>query len=262
MILVVSGHIREYAFVQSVLQKLIKNAVSANNKPRPTVKTFSIVIDSLSRIGTKDAAEKAEQLLKQSFDLAQSTGDNSLIPDVVTYASVLHAWAQYSGKGGGGFVAAERCEAILNVMHELHKKGYKQVKPNTYAYNTVINAWSKSGVPGAIEKAQALLYRMIEAAKSGHDQSLQPDIVAFNTVLHAWARSGRGIHAAKQAEHLFHKMEELHKLGYPNVEPDAIAYGAMMDCLAKSCSTSNPSGAMKAEKWLYHIEKVEQSNQM
>ena len=95
----------------------------------------------MAKSGGKDAAKEAEKLLTKMHELYKN-GDLHVKPNVVTYGAVIDAYA----KSGEKFAAA-RADALLAKMIHLHQMDpstHSDLSPNTYVFNTVINAHAKS----------------------------------------------------------------------------------------------------------------------
>lgn len=73
-------------------------------------------------------ARRAEALLQEMLDAR----DPSIAPNIVSYNSVLRAWAK-----SGTRCCGHKAETYLNRMWELYKAGDKKVKPNEVSFNTV-----------------------------------------------------------------------------------------------------------------------------
>jgi hypothetical protein len=58
-----------------------------------------------------------------------------------------------------------------------------RVPPDVITYNSVMNAWARSGLPEGPEKAEGV-FRRIEK------RGLKPDTISFSTSILAWANSG------------------------------------------------------------------------
>jgi hypothetical protein len=61
-------------------------------------------------------------------------------------------------------------------------------KPDSYSFNSVIDAYSWSSLKGAAHRAEELYYRMKTLHESG-DTDLQPDIMTLTSLHNAWERS-------------------------------------------------------------------------
>jgi pentatricopeptide repeat protein len=69
-------------------------------------------------------------------------------------------------------------------MGHLYKEGRADIRPNTRSFNTVINAWAKSGRGDeAAEKAQDLLDMMTRLYEEGNNDTVRPDVHTFCTVI-------------------------------------------------------------------------------
>jgi hypothetical protein len=59
------------------------------------------------------------------------------------------------------------------------------LRPNTYVFNTVINAWAKSKQPDAASKAEEMLIAMGQLHACGIP-GLKPDAFTYTAVIDAW----------------------------------------------------------------------------
>ena len=97
---------------------------------------------------------------------------------------------QLSSTAGGTFFeelnaddAAERAEDLLRHMDELSESGENSdAKPNVRSFNTVINAYAKSGRADAALKAESVLDLMEKLYEAGNDE-VRPDVHSFSTVI-------------------------------------------------------------------------------
>mgnify|MGYP005680687427 CR=1 FL=1 len=102
---------------------------------------YNVVINSLAKSGGKDAAKEAEKLLGKMHKLYEE-GDLHVKPNVVTYGAVIDAYAKSGEK-----YAAARADTLLAKMIHLNQMDpvtNSDLQPNTYVFNTVINAHAKS----------------------------------------------------------------------------------------------------------------------
>jgi pentatricopeptide repeat protein len=228
-------------FTEELLGRLIEES-DHNPLVRPTVVTFSSVINAWGKSGSAMAVEKAEALLWRVHDLHENSGwpDDSK-PNDIMYTSVISAWA----KAGN----PDRAELILKNMYEdcmLH--GNTNVKPNNWAFNSVMFAWSKSPSPLAVDSAEALLRKMIELNENGVLDS-RPDVVSYNILIQTILRRKMNYpEAVAKAESLVQEMIEIEATtGFAGVMPNLITYTALFRILAAS---HLPDRAEKAKYWL------------
>jgi hypothetical protein len=155
---------------------------------------------------------------------------------------VIDAWAKSREKG-----AAQRAEALLAKMDELHRQGYEGVRPNVISYNAVINAWAKSRENGAAQRAEAILNHMSKLHDVGQEGCC-PNEICFNAVIDAWAKSGDK-NAYEHAKRVFRQMQAMGEA----VEPDVLTYTSLINALAVS---SVPDKATKTFHVLIDMETM------
>ncbi len=78
-------------------------------------------------------------------------------------------------------MAAERAEQILQHMDQLYSDRKTSIKADSYSYNTVLNAWAKSGQVGAPQRAERILTIMENKFRNG-DKTLKPNTRTYTTV--------------------------------------------------------------------------------
>lgn len=84
--------------------------------------------------------------------------------------------------------AAMQAERILQEMVTANRLAPDQAPaPNAVSYNSVLHAWSKSQLPGAANRAEAVLEFMIRSSKKNPE--IAPDVYSFTSVLNALAKS-------------------------------------------------------------------------
>lgn len=146
---------------------------------QPDEFSMSTLATAWAKSHSEEAAQKAEAII-QYMDL------KGLIPNTITYNSVLHAIAV-----GNQCDRALRAEDIVQRMKRRHEENAEDCKPDVYTYQSLIQAWSRTSLPGAPQKAEQILSFMDEEASSGKKncQRLAPNAYCFTTVIHSWARS-------------------------------------------------------------------------
>ena len=246
---------------------------------------YNLVINALAKSGEHGAAVRAEKIIdhmmRESKD-SSSPGARRVTPCSRTFNTCLHAYANSKERN-----AAEKAEALLNRMEDLHQKGEtKDCAPNR------ISAWSRSGVKGAALRAEAILAHMQKIAEMDESRDTSPNEISFNGVMAAWSTSNeRGaaarcqallahmtklcregnkdtvsysttIHAlavsseknaAERAQALLESMEKLYKEGISRVKPNTVCYTAVLNAISKS---RDPNMAKKAEMLLQRMERM------
>ena len=93
-----------------------------------------------------------------------------------------------SGTEKVSFSFTHNLDLLSFVKVEMYRStGDNNIRPNTISYNTVINAWSKSGCDIAADMAEKILEKMIEEWKSEKNEEsleiksyrIKPDAVSF-----------------------------------------------------------------------------------
>eukprot|EP00977_Amphora_coffeiformis_P001945 scaffold370_cov176-Amphora_coffeaeformis.AAC.22 len=175
-------------------------------------------------------------------------------PDSVSYMAVISAYSR-SGRRG----AAGDAEKIFQELHRNYQNGRKELKPNKYIYNAMIDCWAKSkeGTFGA-RKAEALLQEMQKQYEAG-DVTMQPDLISYNGVLNAWALSNTRC-CARQAEIYLARMWQLHQQGNEKVKPDDKSYNTVINAISKSKHARKAQRALRVLRMmdmLYRSGQIE-----
>ncbi|GFH48301.1 hypothetical protein CTEN210_04777 [Chaetoceros tenuissimus] len=237
---------------------------------KPNVRTYSTVIDAYSRMTYNgqdgvDGAEAAQALLERLRMLYESTGDESMKPNVISYNSVINAWAKTGTVHGA--------QTAMKLLDTMEKDGIADV----ISYNAVIHAWARCGAKDSGEQAERILQRMRdiveeeellatddcdsmdEISRGEYNDDLhldysydgnfsrrtriQPNIRTYSSVIDAWSRSSSPL-AARRAESILEYMEEeFSKSGDQNVQPNTITYSTVINAHARSRDMENKASA-------------------
>ena len=126
---------------------------------QPSIMTYNAVLDCWAKSGRNDAADGAENLLRE-MEAAEG-----LYPDTISCNTVIHIFAE-SAEG------VERAEDLLRRMHNGYKRGGRMPNPDHDSYSILLQAFSSHAekIDFAGRKAERWLQRMIE---SGSQQFLK-----------------------------------------------------------------------------------------
>mmetsp|Transcript_54716 Transcript_54716/g.111808 ORF Transcript_54716/g.111808 Transcript_54716/m.111808 type:complete len:595 (-) Transcript_54716:584-2368(-) len=167
-------------------------------------------------------------------------GEGNFEPDEISFQFVLSAWSQCtqtlvrsrrnrqtlpSQSGSNKLTvevytpldAAKRATTLLLSCPE----------PNLDAYNTVIDAWSKSRVPEAPEAAERLLKRMMD------DESVEPNTNSYNLLIDAWANSNKPNSLDKSMQIYRHMQGLSRDETKKNVQPTIRTVNAVLHAYAR-----------------------------
>jgi pentatricopeptide repeat protein len=225
------------AEAEALLEEMyVDYSINGNESAKPTMISFTVVLDAWSKSKSRHAPERAETILMRMIELHQA-GKLDAKPTRVSYNCVIYAWANSAQTN-----AAEQAEAVFRHMQQRWKAGGDQdVKPDIVVYGTILHAYAKRG---QAEKAQALLDEMHHDSNQVHDggnnnEAVRPVTRSYNAVLDAWAKS-KLPYAPQRAESMLATMWELYEssscASHPkdnNVKPDVFTYTSVIQCWAR-----------------------------
>jgi len=134
---------------------------------------------------------------------------------------VITAWAKSGEKFGG-----KEAESVLRRINEFYvAENETHLLPDIMAYNSVLDAWSKSRAAGAPQRAEAILNHLETLAAK--KPSLKLDKRTYSTVINAYAKSSE-FKKAHNAVAILNRMEPA------GVTPDVFTYTAVINACAFS----------------------------
>ena len=153
--------------VQRVLRRMeiLRRENDHLNHLRPDVFSMSILATAWANSRSPDAAAKAEDILNY-MEL------RNLTPNTITYNAVLHAMAV-----SNQIDKAIRAEDLVKQMKDRHASG-EDCEPDTYTYLSLIQAWSRTCLPGSPQKAEQVLNFLDEESEKGN-KKLSPNSYCF-----------------------------------------------------------------------------------
>ena len=193
--------------------------------------------------GNARRAEAMLEFLEQQQQQAAASTNNDLQPNGFSYNCALAACSKSADED-----AAVRAVAIFQrLLKQPH------VKPDTFAFNQLLLALSRSKLPEAAAMTRKWLGYMEFCYEKGIFPKARPDAVSYLAVISAYSRSGvRG--AALDAEQIFQDLHtKYYASGRRELKPNKYLYNAMIDCWAKS--KEGTRGARKAEALLNEMQK-------
>lgn len=169
---------------------------------------YNLVIDAWARSSKSGRAKRAEAVIKRMNDISAETGNTSILPDKLTYTSLMNAIINDRGQG-----FEDKCAEILSMM----EAGDERLKPDNVTYSSMIKAYSYANRP---EQAEKLLRRM---EKNG----IAPGLVCFNSVINAYGKNNN----PGSAQRAVMILEEMENIG---INPDIMSYAICIDALGRS----------------------------
>ena len=162
-------------------------------------------------------------------------------PSVISYSTVLDACAKSNYRDAG-----DRAELILRQMQN------KGVEPNTVSYNSVIDAYVRSG---RFDRAECLLSEMHGASLQGN-LDVKPMSQTYTVVLSGLSKT-KSKNAGERGEKLLNLMKDLARSGELDQAPNIFAFNSVLDCWAKSSSKDAPNRAKKFLQQMIDGDEVE-----
>lgn len=161
--------------------------------------------------------------------------------DMETITGLMAAWARRRS-----LQAALTVEALLKRIIDDLKAG------NTFAvrtqhYTLTIDAWSKSGAPGASDRAQQIHDTMTTEYEQTGNQDIRPTVLSCTTLANAWAKSNE-TRAPIMAERILQNMIKAYHNGEAEMKPDAVTFSTVMDAYSRSPGVSGPEACRRCEE--------------
>ncbi|OEU10303.1 hypothetical protein FRACYDRAFT_247246 [Fragilariopsis cylindrus CCMP1102] len=206
------------------------------NRPYVDVIDCNQVINAYSKSrNDENAPQYALQILKDMITLSSSnkksksgTISSNLVPNVVTYNSVINGYAQK-----GNFVGASK-------VFQLQIQDYKQnnntnAKPNVRSFNTMINACSKH-----ITLNNARSNKSIKNKSNNNNK----DFSSGGSGETNNNNNNNNNSMPEIAEKLLATLQEWYTMGEIDHGADTITYSAVINCWSKSDTTDGPQRAL------------------
>lgn len=251
--------------IEAILMQMKNEHVTRKWDCKPLRDDFSVLLQSLAKVGSVASVERAEYILRDMcksehddvrpdskcyvlvFDmwvkqvnlfpdaplrlqaLFDDMKEHALKPNKWCYYALLTSWAKSKYAD-----APFRILAILNNMEELHtldSEGYDA--PDVFHFNTAISAFANSG---DVENAERLLKRMINRS------DLEASCATFRPILKAYSRYSYSFHHARQydaytkSKVLVEEMVRLSSSGVTGVAPDCTIFDILAAILCKTSS--------------------------
>ena len=163
-----------------------------------------------NRIGLKQqkaavVVQQMEAFLNEMENLAGSNDKLAIFrPNEVCYAILIGAYVRLGDP--------QRAESILEHVLKLQKSRSPKM-PLTSVWNGVLEVWTKSGHPEAVQRATNLVKLMEDMSKE--DSSCQPNVNTYNILLNCHANSSTPIRGsfnskllnARKAQEIFDRMQ-------------------------------------------------------
>ncbi|KAL7553923.1 hypothetical protein ACHAWF_017280 [Thalassiosira exigua] len=226
------------AWARTARQSTADNRMSPSGPSQATIQS------------SRAAADRAEKLLREMWseherwcklDRHHKNPKNIVLPDVVTYASVISAFAACLDQPYGKDHARELLLELETLAARQFGEGGPIVKgggrhsdgfrPNATVYNTLVQTYAASGDASA---AEAILQSMISKERSvGPYKNVRPNTRTFNIVLNVVSKSGDS-DAGIRANEILDRFEKYSSGGHGLIQPDNISYNTVLSAWSQS----------------------------
>ena len=123
------------------------------NRPSVDVIDCNQVINAWSKSRQQDAPQQALAILKGMMVMYKKDGNKCIRPNVITYTSVINAFARRGDFDGSSAVFTMQ-------VNDFKQENNIEAKPNAYTFSAMINACSKSNRDDMPEISEKLLTAM------------------------------------------------------------------------------------------------------
>ncbi len=164
--------------VQAIFDDIVARYNAGESDLKPNAGMCTALIDSWAKVGQVENAERIFHSMTDKFGVK---------PSFRSYFKLLKAWSDSESPN-----AAERSQAILQMMIRQNDDGDDDVKPNALLIGKVMDLWCKKA-DGA-SNAQALLEHQYGRYKAG-DRDMEPSAHQYNILMEAWCKAGEAARA-------------------------------------------------------------------
>lgn len=213
---------------ETILENMMSQSERKNPLLRPSVSVFRAVLSSWCQaaaycpdVATDEAPHRSMAVLNKLRALYDSGWGDDFLPDKMCFYSVMRIHARI---GDGDTV-----ESLLEDLYTLyldHNEKLYDLRPTTSFFSLVLYAWSLSHDPGAAERAEAILDRMLEIEAKREIRNMRVSAKCFNIVMVCWNKL-HTLEGTNKVQHLFDRMVKLSRRDKTKI-PTGSSYVALM----------------------------------
>jgi hypothetical protein len=257
---------------EHALSKMDKMNRTRGWHTKPNTRSYSLVMNAYTKTRHATAGHRAESVLRRmierheyekqeyfeeyglEYNIVDPEQNNKIIvtPDTVAYTTVIQAH--------GDSDSSESAEKAFMLLNELIHSDNPALVPDSFAFATTINAFSKMADRKkspkdrveAAQRAEDILWMMVDIMKNNQEHSndhLSGSIVPFNACLNAWAQSFTP-ESPHRAEDLLHRMLDPDLQSIIQVQPNTVSFNTCMQAWSKACKFEDSAAPEKAEELL------------
>lgn len=213
---------------ETILECMMTQSERKNPLLRPSVSAFREVLASWEQaayycpeVAANEAPQHAMRILDKLRTLYDSGWGDDFLPDKMCFYKVMNIYAQI----GDG----DQVEALLEDLYNLyldHGENLYDLRPTIPFFSLVLYAWSRSNIPGAAERAEAILERMLEIEANQEIRDFKVGANCFNISIVCWNKQ-RTSESVNRVQNLFDRMVTL-SLEDKDKRPTGGSYSALI----------------------------------
>lgn len=244
-----------------VLGKLHDWYTSGATDIAPNKESYATVLRAYAKTGKPDAPEHVQRLLEHLERLADEEGYECVRPDYMCHGAYISALIDSMDRD---FITPQEAATRADVyLHQLMASPYEEAKPDSWIFNLVLAAWSKSYTEDMVDRADQLM-KLFEIYHewSGRSEKTRPNTVSYNFLLAAYSRSSWP-NQGEKAHAILQRMQQLVQSGNNTAaRPDAVTYNTVMSAYAKSRSKTAPYDVEELLREMHHLYEETQDPRM
>lgn len=196
----------------------------------------------LLAIANGDGADSASKFLK-----SMENSDSLIRPNVISYATVISAWAKSKDKN--------RVRKVFELLKKIEDD--PNVNANTIVYSSALQVLAKSSDPKAVDNSLKILKDMEK--RHVDDKSVRPNAYSYASVLEAIGNSRKKQLIATQTQQLLSRMIQ----NIESVEKDNVSYTIVFNNAIKAIEkSSDKNKSVKAKSIFELMKKLNESGKL
>ncbi|CAJ1954430.1 unnamed protein product [Cylindrotheca closterium] len=223
--------------VEQLLKRVVDDMRANNPDAYVTARMYTIAIDAWGKSGANGAAERAQTIHDGMIAMYNETGNEKLAPTTMSFNTLMNAWVKCTNPSAAP-ISAER------VLEQILAWGDNGIRPDPFSFSTVIDAYSRSGLPNATQRAEEL-FQMMDTI------NVKPNVFTYAALQNVYARSGKR-DAPNKTLGVLHRMLDAYNEGDAYAKPNVVSYNSVLSAYSRTPSIES---AKKAYEFFLNMEK-------
>ena len=140
---------------------------------------------------------------------------------------------------------AEEAEKLLNDMiADYRKSGNLAVRPDTGAFNSVVDAWARKKV---LERADEVVSRMKDLARPPHNWDTEPDVITYSTVIKCLTNVSQNDkqRSSERVKEIFLDIQRRYQEGDASFQPNTPLFNSVLNFYATNGDAANAESLLE-----------------